>query len=157
MAGRVKPIPVPVILAAVNGDEDALAAVVAHYQSYIRALATRPLKDDYGNTYLCVDEDEYSVRIMQLFRAFSTGLSEIRCSDSGLPWKRIPSANKSQQLISSQIWICRIMTAWHIRSFPGSVMMGETPWPSKSSQTPWYSLQRGSTTAGIKLTRFHYD
>ena len=50
MAGRVKPIPVPVILAAVNG-------VVAHYQSYIRALATRPLKDDYGNTYLCVDED----------------------------------------------------------------------------------------------------
>ena len=57
MAGRVKPIPVPVILAAVNGDEDALAAVVAHYQSYIRALATRPLKDDYGNTYLWVDED----------------------------------------------------------------------------------------------------
>ena len=57
MAGRVKPIPVPVILAAVNGDEDALAAVVAHYQSYIRALATRPLKDDYGNTDLCVDED----------------------------------------------------------------------------------------------------
>ena len=100
---------------------------------------------------------EYSVRLMQLFRAFSAGLSEIRCSDSGLPWKRIPSANKSQQLISSQIWICRIMTAWHIRSFPGSVMMGETPWPSKSSQTPWYSLQRGSTTAGIKLTRFHYD
>lgn len=53
MAGRVKPIPVPVILAAVNGNEVALAAVVAHY----RALATRPLKDDYGNTYLCVDED----------------------------------------------------------------------------------------------------
>ena len=63
----------------------------------------------------------------------------------------------SQRLISSQIWICRIMTAWHIRSFPGSVMMGETPWPSKSSQTPWYSSQRGSMTAGIKLTRFHYD
>ena len=29
MAGQVKPIPVPVILAAVNGDENALAAVVA--------------------------------------------------------------------------------------------------------------------------------
>lgn len=53
MAGQVKPIPVPVILAAVNGDEDALAAV----QKYIRALATRPLKDEYGNTYLYVDED----------------------------------------------------------------------------------------------------
>ena len=57
MAGQVKPIPVPVILAAVNGDEDTLAAVVAHYQKYIRVLATRPLKDEYGNTYLYVDED----------------------------------------------------------------------------------------------------
>ena len=52
MAGQVKSNTVPVILAAVNGDEDALAAVVAHYQKYIRALATRPLKDEYGNTYL---------------------------------------------------------------------------------------------------------
>lgn len=57
MAGQVKPIPVPVILAAVNGDENALAAVVAHYQKYIRVLATKPLKDEYGNTYLYVDED----------------------------------------------------------------------------------------------------
>ena len=47
MAGQVKPIPVPVILAAMNGDENALAAVVAHYQKYIRALATRPVKDEY--------------------------------------------------------------------------------------------------------------
>ena len=53
----MKPIPVPVILAVVNGDEDALAAVVAHYQKYIWALATRPLKDEYWNTYLYVDED----------------------------------------------------------------------------------------------------
>lgn len=57
MAGQVKPIPVPVILAAVSGDENALAAVVAHYQKYIRALATRPVKDEYGNEYLYVDED----------------------------------------------------------------------------------------------------
>ena len=48
MAGQVKPIPVPVILAAVSGDENALAAVVAHYQKYIRALATRPVKDEYS-------------------------------------------------------------------------------------------------------------
>ena len=57
MAGRVEPIPVPVILAAVSGDTDAIAAVLAHYQNYIRALATRPLKDEYGNEYLCVDEE----------------------------------------------------------------------------------------------------
>ena len=57
MAGQVKPIPVPVILAAVSGDTDAIAAVLTHYQNYIRALATRPLKDEYGNEYLCVDEE----------------------------------------------------------------------------------------------------
>ena len=57
MAGRVEPIPVEVILAAMCGDTDALVTVVAHYQNYIRALATRPLKDEYGNTYLYADED----------------------------------------------------------------------------------------------------
>ena len=57
MAGRVEPIPVEVILAAMCGDTDALVTVVAHYQNYIRALATRPLKDEYGNEYLCVDEE----------------------------------------------------------------------------------------------------
>ena len=57
MAGRVDPIPVEVILAAMCGDTDALVTVVAHYQNYIRALATRPLKDEHGNEYLCVDED----------------------------------------------------------------------------------------------------
>ena len=34
---------------------------------------------------------------------------------------------------------------------------GETPWPSKNSQTPCYNLQKGSTTAGIKLARFLYN
>jgi hypothetical protein len=57
MAGQVTPVPANVILAAINGDEDALTAVVGHYQKYIRALSTRPLKDDYGNAYLYVDED----------------------------------------------------------------------------------------------------
>ena len=57
MAGQVKPIPVPVILAALSGDESALANLVAHYQKYIRALATRPVKDEYENEYLYVDED----------------------------------------------------------------------------------------------------
>lgn len=57
MAGRVTSIPMPVIMEAANGNSEALAAVVGHYQNYIRALAARPLKDEYGNEYLCVDED----------------------------------------------------------------------------------------------------
>ena len=58
MAGTVRPpIPLPVILAAANGDESALAVVLSHYQGYIRFLAMRPMKDAYGNIFLCVDED----------------------------------------------------------------------------------------------------
>ncbi len=73
MAGRVKPIPVPVILAAIGGDERALATVVAHYQDYIRALATRPLKDAYGNEYLCVDEDMRLRLEVRLIHSIMTG------------------------------------------------------------------------------------
>ena len=58
MAGTVRPlVPLPVILAAANGDESALAAVLSHYQGYIRFLSMRPMKDDCGNVFLCVDED----------------------------------------------------------------------------------------------------
>ena len=57
MARRAAPIPVPVILAAIAGDEAALAAVVGHYRDYIRVLATRPIKDADGNCTLHVDED----------------------------------------------------------------------------------------------------
>ncbi len=58
MAGSVRPpVPLPVILAAADGDESSLAAILSHYQGYIRFLAMRPMKDVYGNTFLCVDED----------------------------------------------------------------------------------------------------
>ncbi|MDL2288988.1 helix-turn-helix domain-containing protein [Oscillospiraceae bacterium OttesenSCG-928-F05] len=58
MAGNIRiALPMPVIQAAIEGDGEALAAVVKHYQGYIRYLAIRPLKDEYGNEYLCVDED----------------------------------------------------------------------------------------------------
>ena len=46
-----------VILAAVAGDEGSLSAVAAYFRQYIRGLSTRVLKDEYGNTYLYIDED----------------------------------------------------------------------------------------------------
>lgn len=73
MAGQVKPIPVPVILAAVSGDENALAAVVTHYQKYIRALATRPVKDEFGNECLYVDEDTRLRLETKLIHSIVTG------------------------------------------------------------------------------------
>lgn len=57
MAGQIALIPMPVILAAMHADEDALASIVDHYQNYICALSTRSMKDKYGNEYLCIDED----------------------------------------------------------------------------------------------------
>ena len=56
MAGHIKPIPMDVISSAINGDEIALTAVILHYRGYIRALSTKPRKDEYGNTYMFVDE-----------------------------------------------------------------------------------------------------
>ena len=57
MSRYVTPVPIPLIFAAVNGDEIALTSVILHYQSYIRALSTNPRKDEHGNTYMFVDED----------------------------------------------------------------------------------------------------
>lgn len=57
MAGQIGLIPLPVILAAVDGDEDSLATIAAHFRRYTRCLSTRVLNDEYGNTYLYVDED----------------------------------------------------------------------------------------------------
>lgn len=59
MARNIRePIPLPVILAASEGDERALNAVLNHYKGYIRFLAMRPMKDEYGNEHLYVDEVE---------------------------------------------------------------------------------------------------
>ena len=56
MVRRMKRIPVAVIQRAISGDEDALAAVLAHYQRYISALSSRTVVDEYGNEYRYVDE-----------------------------------------------------------------------------------------------------
>lgn len=49
-------LPCPVILAAANGDEDALNKVVSHYGGYIAKLSVRPLYDEGGNAHYSVDE-----------------------------------------------------------------------------------------------------
>ena len=73
MVGYVKPIPMPVILSAINGDQIALAAVILHYRGYIRVLAMRPTKDAYGNERLYVDEDMQLRLEAKLIYAIITG------------------------------------------------------------------------------------
>ena len=46
----------PVIVAASNGDVDAINQVLKHYEGYIITLSTRTLYDEYGNPHICVDE-----------------------------------------------------------------------------------------------------
>ena len=57
MVSNIKNLPLSVIIASTSGDGQALGAVLAHYQRYIRSLATRTLTDEYGNEYYYVDEE----------------------------------------------------------------------------------------------------
>ena len=50
-------LPYPVIIAATNGDPEAMKIVVQHYESYIASLSMRKLRDERGNIYWGIDED----------------------------------------------------------------------------------------------------
>lgn len=50
-------IPMSVIYEAMNGDDLAISAVIAHYRGYIRYLSRRPCRDALGFDHLYVDED----------------------------------------------------------------------------------------------------
>lgn len=52
-----KLIPYAVIVAAKNGDADAMCQILQHYAPYINACSRRVLFDEYGNQYALVDED----------------------------------------------------------------------------------------------------
>ena len=47
----------PVIVAAANGDVDAINAVLKRYEGYIARLSTRRLYDEDGHSYMVVDEE----------------------------------------------------------------------------------------------------
>lgn len=50
-------VPYPVILAATQGDPDAMKMVLQHFSGYIARLSMRKLYDERGNAYFGVDED----------------------------------------------------------------------------------------------------
>lgn len=57
MAGGVRAaLPISVILAAIDGDEKALNAVLDHYRGYICFLSLRSVQDENGNEILRIDE-----------------------------------------------------------------------------------------------------
>lgn len=69
------PIPVPIIFAAIEGNDDALLAVVEYYRGYIRYLSMRPTKDAFGNETLCVDENMTHKLEAKLMESIVTGFT----------------------------------------------------------------------------------
>ena len=57
MAKQFAAIPRSVIDGAVACNAEDLGFVLGYFGGYIKRLATRTLKDEYGNEYIYVDED----------------------------------------------------------------------------------------------------
>ena len=71
----VEMLPLEVIAAATQGDTDALCKVLEHYDGYIAKLSTRIARDEYGNSFLFVDEEmrnRLKVRLIARTLAFNT-------------------------------------------------------------------------------------
>ncbi len=56
MTAKHPMIPFPVIVRAADGDIEAINQIVRHYSGFIASRSMRPMKDEYGNTHMVVDE-----------------------------------------------------------------------------------------------------
>ena len=56
MTAKHPMIPFPVIVRAADGDIEAINQIVHHYSGFIASRSMRPMKDEYGNTHMVVDE-----------------------------------------------------------------------------------------------------
>ena len=57
MTAKHPMIPFPVIVRATDGDIEAVNQIVRHYSGFIASRSMRPMKDEYGNTHMVVDEN----------------------------------------------------------------------------------------------------
>lgn len=57
MTKQLAEIPRHTIDGAITGNAEDLAFVLGYFSGYITKLATRTLKDDYGNEYVYLDEN----------------------------------------------------------------------------------------------------
>lgn len=49
-------LPMEVIVAATEGNVEAVNTVLKHYEGYIKHLSTRKMYDEFGQPHYCVDE-----------------------------------------------------------------------------------------------------
>ena len=50
-------VPYETIVAAANGDADAMQAIIRHYAPYIKHFSQRHYRDDYGNAFTMIDDE----------------------------------------------------------------------------------------------------
>lgn len=62
-------LPYPVIVAAVQGNFEAMEVVLQHYESYMVSLSIRKFRDDRGNLYYGMDRDVYDRLRSKLIQA----------------------------------------------------------------------------------------
>jgi len=62
-------LPYEVTLAAVEGDALAMSVVMQHYERYIAYYSLKKIYDEYGNTFMGVDEDKVNRLTSKLIRA----------------------------------------------------------------------------------------
>lgn len=66
-------VPFSLIVQATNGDTEAINYIVKHYRGYITKHSLRPMKDEYGNQYMIVDEvlrDRMQTRLITKIMSF---------------------------------------------------------------------------------------
>lgn len=65
-------LPVSIIIAASNGEVNAMKQVLNYYEGYIKSLSKRVFYDIYGNPYIGVDEDIRQKLHIKLLEAILT-------------------------------------------------------------------------------------
>ena len=93
MTAKHPMIPFPVIVRAADGDLEAVNQIVRHYSGFIASRSMRPMKDEYGNTHMVVDETlrrRMETRLIAKILSFEITLSCGSMDKPMLPRQSLP-------------------------------------------------------------------
>lgn len=89
MTAKHPMIPFPVIVRAADGDIEAINQIVRHYSGFIASRSMRPMKDEYGNTHMVVDETlRRRMETRLIAKILSFGNQGTQTRNNARLWKR---------------------------------------------------------------------
>lgn len=100
MTAKHPMIPFPVIVRAADGDIEAINQIVRHYSGFIASRSMRPMKDEYGNTHMVVDETLRRRMETRLIAKILSLKSGNQSKNNALLWKH-GQAHASQTELAS--------------------------------------------------------